>query len=77
MTNQPVVDFFFAIDPKSGQFWEDINDFESFQIVNENVGQPQIVNQLEVNWKSIHKKVLNLKGTSSHFFKWVAIGTKQ
>ena len=50
----PVINFFFAVDPKSGQLWEDIDDFKRLQIVDENIGKPQVVDQLKVHWKKKH-----------------------
>ena len=50
ITCLPVINFFFAVDPKSGQLWKDIDDFERLQIVDENIWKPQVVDQLEVNW---------------------------
>ncbi len=47
----PVINFFFAVDPKSGKLWKDIDDFERLQIVNENIWKPQVVDQLKVDWK--------------------------
>ena len=47
----PVVDFLLAVDPEAGQLGQDIYDLEGLEVVDEDVGQPQVMDQLEINWK--------------------------
>ena len=47
----PVVDFLLAVDPEAGQLGQDIDDLEGLEVVDEDVGQPQVMDQLEINWK--------------------------
>ena len=47
--NVPVVDLFLVVYPESGQLGQDVYDLERLEIIDEYVGHPQIVNQLEIN----------------------------
>ena len=47
----PVVDFLLAVDPEAGQLGQDIDDLEGLEVVDEDVGQPQVMDQLKINWK--------------------------
>ena len=55
----PVIDPFPPVNPQSGQFGEDVDDAEGFEVVDEDVGHPQAVDQLKVHCRV--KSVLTLK----------------
>ena len=44
-----VVDPLPGVYPQSGQFGENINCFECFQVVNENIGNPEVFYQLQIH----------------------------
>ena len=47
----PVVNLLPIVNPQSGQFGEDIDHLEGLEVVNEDVGNPEVVDQLQVHWK--------------------------
>ena len=59
----PVVDFLLAVDPEAGQLGQDIDDLEGLEVVDEDVGQPQVMDQLEINWKKIKVNSFQLSTT--------------
>ena len=45
----PVIDPLPPVNPESGQLGEDVDDAEGLQVVDEDVGHPQAVDQLKVH----------------------------
>ena len=45
----PVINPLSPVDPESGQLGEDVDDAEGLQVVDEDVGHPQAVDQLKIH----------------------------
>ena len=49
MGSLAVVNPFVCIDPESGKLGKNLDSLECFQVVDEDVGNPKIVYQLQIN----------------------------
>ena len=49
LKNEPVVDLLLVVDPQPGQLGEHVDDLEGLEVVDEDVGHPKVVDQLQVH----------------------------
>ena len=59
--NEPVVDLLLVVDPQPGKFWKHVDDLERLEVVDEDVGHPQVVDELQVHCNRTKKEILQVR----------------